>query len=213
MTQENLIHNAESAIFSILHQRDILNRFHAFSYDESIFKQGESLCQKYSLLHQQHMEGQHRAQQAGRKLKEARKHLKLRYMRHLSMARLTFKDIPEHWEKLGLNSERYPDMQSWIKQAQRFYYHAKPIGELNTSYGIARQELEEANQILSQMAELSHLRKQAMSHAQTINQQKQECYVALGQWMQKFSPIARQVLAHEPEMLESFGLLSQIKNI
>src|SRR5690606_36524005 len=107
----------------ILHHEEILKRFLAASCDEAVFKQGETLCQKYNVLDQQHREGQQRAREADRKLREVRKHLKLRYMRHLSIAKLTFKDIPEHWEKLGINSEHYPDLQSWIKQAQRFYYH------------------------------------------------------------------------------------------
>lgn len=213
MVQTSLISTAEAAIFSILQDQKILDHFCALSFDKSGFKQGEDLCKKYGLLDSQLIKEQNRARDTSHKLKEARRHLKLRYMRHLSIARLTFKDIPEHWERLGIDSERYPELQSWVKQAQRFYLHAKPMAGHTSSYGIAHHELEEVKQILEQIAELAHLRKQAMSYMQMITQRKQECYAELEQWMQKFSSVACIALAHEPQILESLGILTNSKAV
>lgn len=211
MIQANLVHTVGDVIISVVHNEEILKSCLAFSQGSDFLNQGERLCQKYNTLEQQYSEGNSRARESSRKLKEARKHLKLRYMRHLSIARLTFKNIPEHWEKLGLNSERYPDLQSWVKQAQRFYYHARPIGKQNESYGIPRHELEEVHQLLGQMIELSYQRKQAMTYTQLISQQKQECYAELEQWMQKFTSIACLALANKPQLLESLGIATKNK--
>ncbi|WPP50540.1 hypothetical protein [Catalinimonas niigatensis] len=209
MTQANLILTVEAATFSALHHKEILKQFHACSYDPASFRQAESLCQKYRALEHLRLEGQSRAREASHNLREARRQLKLRYIRHLSIARLTFKNVPEHWEKMGLNSERFPDLQSWIKQAQRFYYHAKPIGEQSESYGIPRHELEEVSQMLGQLAELSYLRKQAINYMEMINQQEQECYVALEQWMRDFTSAAQSALATKPQLLEALGFFTK----
>lgn len=209
MVQASLVHTVEVVTFSALHHEEILKRFHAYSFKERNFRKADNLCQQYRALEQQSIEGQSRASEASHNLREARRQLKLRYMRHLSMARLTFKNIPEHWEKMGLNSERLPDLQSWIKQAQRFYYHAKPMGEQSESYGIPRHELEEVSQMLAQLAELSYLRKRAVQCLQIINQQKQECYAELEEWMQTFTSTAHLALANKPQLLETLGIATR----
>ncbi|WPP51379.1 hypothetical protein [Catalinimonas niigatensis] len=207
MNQDKLTHLMSMAIYNALNDPDILRPLSKLSYDTKALREGEKLCNQFKELIEQQGDAQRLAKEATRNLQATRQHLQQKYLQHLSIARVIFKEQPQMIQELGLKGKRKQRIENWLMQCQRFYYHAAKYAETLAKYNITPTEIAEMQSLLSEIIGLHALQKQAQGRAQILTRQKQEMGALTEHWYRKFIKVARLALDAEPQQMEALGIV------
>ncbi len=207
MNQVTLLHQLLVALYGALQDIDILRQLSKLGYDAKMLKDGQKLGNQFGELVRQQEDAQRQAKTATRNLKTVRERLQETYMRHISQARIIFKDKPEYLDELGLKGTRERTLEKWLKQCQDFYYYVSNHTELMEKYNIPATEIAEMQTVLAEVTSLYALQKQAHGRAQVLTQQKKEMAAVVKQWYSKFIKVARLALDEQPQQLEVLGVV------
>ncbi len=132
------------------------------------------------------------------------------YMRHITIARVAFKDDVQAQTTLQLNGRRATTVSGWIKQCGNFYHAllANPAWlTVMAGFGQNQEVLEMAMQkvdVVMQDAEAVNKEKGDAQNATAVRDQKFE---ELVEWLSDYEQIARIALAENPQLIEKLGIV------
>lgn len=207
MNQLKLLQDVALVITNVKEDKDILRQLSKLSYDLKSIESAEKLYHQFRELIMQQEDAHLAAKEMTRTLQDTRQLIQQKYQKHLSLTRLIFAEDKKAFEELGLKGKRMQRMDKWLKQCQRFYYHAGAYVALFEKYNIPSSEIEEMQTLLEQVHQIYAKQKAAQSQAQVLTQKKMEVGAALEKWYRKFIKVARIALEEQPQQLEALGVV------
>ena len=112
------------------------------------------------------------------------------YMRHLSLARVVFKNDRGTLEKLSANGKRKSALADWLSDIRKFYNIALSESEIKNIFknkGIAPEELEKGVELSNEVELLSQSQKKLTEDAVTATYNRDEKINTLRSWYTEFN--------------------------
>lgn len=132
------------------------------------------------------------------------------YNRHVSIARVAFKDDSESFNTLGLHGKREKRFVEWRKQAELFYQNMMGNPDFIARMGeftVTPEMLDTGNQQLQAALDVYDLRADLKAEAQNATDLKNRAFTVLETWMKDFFKIVNVALKAEPQLKEKVGIL------
>lgn len=200
---------ANLAITNALSDPEILPLLSAASYDAARLQAGRALYEQALALHQQALRArgdQYGATDALAASWEAAKQI---YDGHLARARLVFKKQRGVLTRLGAAGKRAPSLLRWVAQARQFYESLlldPALAAQMATFGVPQTELETALEHVNAVEAAHQARAGEQGLSQEATAQRNAALEALDTWMSTYFGLARQILAHRPQLLEKLGV-------
>ncbi len=144
---------------------------------------------------------------------QAQKQVATLYKRHLSIARIAFREDSAATIALDLKGIRATQLSRWINQCRSFYTFLqnnenwlKQLERYNIKTADLQNSLELVNKVEKLEEKVRYNRGISKDSTYKRNQKAQE----LGQWVNDYLSIARIALSESPQMLEALGVV--VKN-
>ncbi|WPP51563.1 hypothetical protein [Catalinimonas niigatensis] len=184
---------------------DIQSSMLGFGYDEGKLGVADNLLvevEKWDALYFDHLGGQ---KKATRDLKEARREVNTRYVRHLKVARVALEGRSDLWDLLKIEGPRKLSLPEWLGQVKAFYYHYDRAADILKKYNISRAEVEQTIAMIEAIEDFRVQQSLSRSHAQEATEKRDQYSHALDQWMSEFMYVAKLALKDSPQSLEALG--------
>lgn len=132
------------------------------------------------------------------------------YMRHLTLARVVYKNNVSRTHQLGLQGDRRRSHSGWIAQAEQFYQAA--LGELAiqsdlAAVGVTLASLQSAKTLLDSADGAWHAQKKEKGEAQEATQARDEALDKLQDAFSDLITVARVAFAEDGQKLERMGIV------
>jgi hypothetical protein len=199
---------AQLACEAVLNDRELQASLAAYGYDAARLAEGKALRDQALALHQRQRAGYGEQFAATDAHSAAQAQAHAAYMRHLAVARVALREDRGAAQKLDL-AARKRTQAGWLLQARQFYANAlgEPaiVGKL-AAFGVAREQLEAAEQLVAAVEAVLVARQSKQGQAQEATRARDAALSALNRWMRDFVAIARVALAEQPQLLERLGV-------
>lgn len=175
------------------------------TYHPDKVREGQQLLDKVQKLQAQQDSAQRNAQKAQHTLRQARETMQALYIEHLEIARFAYRRDEDMQRKLMLTGSRHRKYTEWLEQVKVFYQNVEV--KIMAKYDLRAAEITEARQLIDQLLELEVLRNNARRQAQQSSQSKQEAFIELREWYCRFMRVAKIACEHDPQLMESLGVV------
>lgn len=199
--------DSQVAIENTLGNKKILQRVTVFGYDAKKMKEGKVLRETTMMLQTVQKKEYGLQYKATDALRVAREETEELFTRHISIARIVFKNDREAWNSLQLAGLRKRNFTAWLEKARIFYANAPALVSQLEPYGVTLAELESGKAMIDAVAAAYAHQKQEKGKAQQATRERDEALAALRAWMSDFMAIARIALKDDVQQLESLGMV------
>lgn len=132
------------------------------------------------------------------------------YMRHLTLARVVYKNNVSRTHQLGLLGDRRRTHSGWIAQAEQFYSAALTETAIQTdlaALGVTLASLQSAKTLLDAADGAWHTQKKERGEAQEATQARDEALDKLQDAYSDLITVARVAFADDGQKLERMGIV------
>lgn len=181
-----------------------------FGYDAARLAEGRALLDAATRLHgsQQAEYGEQIA--ATTAFQDAFEAARAAYVRHLTLARVAFKDDAGAAVALKLGGRRKRSYSGLLDQARQFYDNVL-ASEARTAamaaYGQTEEVLGEARALVLAAIDANAAQEHEKGDAQRTTQERDAAFDALGDWMSDFIAVARVAFTDDGQQLEKLGIV------
>lgn len=212
LTINERIEFATTAIMNATNNAPIREALDAFGYDAETLKQGETLLESLKTLHAQQQQEYNEQRYAISARDALRDEINEQYIKHIKLARVAFKNNPDHLIALGLVGSRLQSYPGWKGQVTTFYNSATKNSEITT--GLARFKITEVhfNAMQTKLTELGNAEgkhQTEASEAEKATLDRNKALEALDNWMSDFQEVAKIALEDDPQRLEALGIVAK----
>ena len=132
------------------------------------------------------------------------------YMRHLTLARIVYKNNIARTHQLGLQGERRQSYAGWKAQADQFYAAAIADTAIQTdlaTLGVTLTALQDAKALVDSADGAWHTQKKEKGEAQEATQTRDEALDKLQDAFSDLIAVARVAFADDAQKLERLGIV------
>lgn len=179
----------------------------SLGYDNEKIEEGKALHAK--VLEFETLKNQRHGNQQGMSdsLKTDREAARKLYMKHVSFARLAFKEDKAVWQKLQLSGKRKTSIAGWLAQSRYFYEEVTHVSDIMATVGITAEELQQAWAMIEAVAQARTQWIKEVGDAQLATQKRNQALHELDAWMQRYLKVARLALEEDEQLLEVLGVV------
>ena len=199
--------DSQVAIENALGDKKVLQRLAVLGYDTKKIREGKVLRETTMMLQSVQKKEYGLQYKATDALRAAWEEAEELFAKHVSIARIVFKNNREVWNSLQLAGVRKRVISGWLEQARIFYVNAPEVASQLEAYGVTLAELESGKAMIDAVAAAYARQKQEKGKAQQATRQRDEALAALKAWMSDFMAIARIALKDDVQQLESLGVV------
>ncbi|MDF9796848.1 hypothetical protein OKW21_002111 [Catalinimonas alkaloidigena] len=184
---------------------EIQSSMQGFGYDEAKLGIADNLLgevEKWDSLYFEHLGGQ---KKATRDMKEARREVNTRYLKHRKVARIALEGRSDLWDLLKIEGPRKLSLPEWLGQVKAFYYHYDRAADILKKYNISRSEVDQTIAMIEAIEDYRVQQSLSRSRAQEATQKRDQYSRELDQWMREFMYVAKLALKDSPQYLEALG--------
>ena len=211
-TIDAFLNDARIAIDNALAQPQIQTYLTEYGYTPEKLQQGKALYEA-ALAAQQKQKREYGEQySATAALNETWETAKESYIRHIKIARITFKNDPGAAAELALNGSRKRTLSAWLLEAKQFYQNIlsnQGFLDAIAEYGITPAKLEAAKVEVEAVEAANLAQKKEIGEAQDATKARDAVIEELSTWLSDFVVIARIALEEKPQLIESLGILER----
>lgn len=134
-----------------------------------------------------------------------------RYMEHVTVARLAFKDDRGVKNALGLAGDRKQSMSGWLDQAQQFYLNALNDAAIRArlaQYGVEQADLEQALAAVQGVISANATQERSRGRAQQSTEERDAALRDLQAFIGEYKTLARRAFADDRQQLEKLGIVA-----
>ena len=204
---DNQLDIAEVAIEGVLGHPDIQKLLANYGYDRKRVMEGKALLNTARMLQSGKNQKQGAQREASSTLQRDRQLAWKAYMRHVTLARLSFPEDSGAWKKLQLSGGRKRSFAGWLEQARNFYHELSNDTVILEQTGIAREEVEQAQAMVDAVRAARQQHKYCRGEAQQATQNRNKALQELRVWTKRFLKIAAIALEGQEQMLEALGMV------
>ena len=201
---------AGTAINNALTNHSIKNALAEFGYDDVKLREGLSIFQKANELHMKQIKEYGDQYTATDAVNVAREALSALYMKHLKIARISFRSERGIYQELQMAGKRSITHSGFINQVDAFYSNAvnnsKVVKGLS-AFGIGKDQLQEGLKLLNDMRAKYRIQLKEMGEAQSATDARNKAIEDMSRWFSDFTSISRIALEENPQHLEMLGIV------
>jgi hypothetical protein len=182
-------------------------------YDEERLQQGMDLYNKVQELNAAKEDEYGDQYAATDALVTSRVEANKMYTKHLTFARIAFKNEPQIENSLMLKGARADSYSGWLQQANVFYTNALKKEKIITGFalmGITRKELEKGQAMVKEVEQNFSTKHQETTEAQDATRMRDRAFDELNEWVSDLITVSRIALDDKPEYMEMLGVV--VKN-
>ncbi|GAB5517865.1 MAG: hypothetical protein RhofKO_01160 [Rhodothermales bacterium] len=203
---------AQVALDNALTDPALITALAAFGYDADRLNEGKALYDAAATLQSAQQSEYGEQLSASAAFKEAHAAAREVYVRHLTLARLAFKQDAGALAGMKLTGRRKTSFSGWLEQAEQMYdglLSKDAWKAAMASFGQDEASLQEGKRLLEVVAAANTVHQQEKGEAQKATQDRDKALDALAEWMSDFRTVARLALADDPQQLEKLGIVAR----
>jgi hypothetical protein len=199
--------NARLLIEGAIHQPLINQELAKYGYPLKEIQKGKALLEKVVLLQSQKSTKYGAQFSASEQFKQDQTAAWDKYIYHIKVAKLAFRNDLGKQRQLQLNVARKRNLAGWLEQARFFYQEIQGMAAEMEQMGVTASELSQAQAMIEAVADTKRSYKGLEGEAQLATQERNIALKALEDWVRKFTKAARLALDENDQLLEGLGLM------
>ncbi len=210
INKKDILLKAGMRINNSLSDEQIKNVVALFGYPEEKLLEGKALLTAADNLYEAQIKEYGDVDAAQENYKTLKQQAHKNYMRHLTIARIVFKNNVQAQTTLQINGRRSSTVSGWIKQCSNFYHAllAKPDWiALMAAYGQTQENLASVLQDIDAVMLAAETVNKEKGDAQNATAVRDQKFEELVEWLSDYEQIARIALAETPQLLEKLGIV------
>ncbi|TLX77081.1 hypothetical protein E9993_05200 [Labilibacter sediminis] len=172
--------------------------------------EGKDLLDAAILLVNNHKKEDGEQKAATKALNDAINDANKKYIPHLKVARIAFRNDSNRNVQLELAGSRKESQSGWLRQTNVFYANLLTDEDALATmlkYGQTTEKLQAGLRLVNKAEELLAVRKKEMGEAQESTKVRDKAIDDLQEWYSDYIEIARLAVSDQPQYLEMLGIV------
>jgi len=211
-TIQELLENSKIAITNAMEDEEIKTLLLEYNYDEAKLNEGLELYKISDQLYNQQKKEYGEQYAAKASYEKAFKKAHPKYMEHVTLTRMAFKESPKKLVEMALHEPRQRRIGLWLKQARIFYDAAigdDVVLESLSKYGVTKEKLEAGKQLIQEVEIENRKHKKESGEAQQSTVERDKALENLEEWISEYYQICKFALSEKPQLLEKLGIMAR----
>jgi hypothetical protein len=208
-TMAELLESSKMAITNAMEDDELKALLLEYNYDDAKLNEGLELYNRADQLYNKQKKEYGELYAAKESFYKTYKNAHSKYIEHITLTRMAFKDTPKKLVEMSLHERRQKRLGLWLKQSRLFYDAAisdAVVLEKLSKYGVTKEKLEAGKQLLVDVETENRIAIKEAGEAQQATAERDSALEDLDEWISEFYQICKFAFAEKPQLLEKLGI-------